>query len=67
MDAYRLYSVDRTGKIVSVRRLDAECDEEAVQFASALHRDADCELWKDNTFIAAIPSMPEPAPSQPVR
>ena len=66
MDAYRLYSVDRTGKIVSVRRLDAECDEEAVQFASALHRDADCELWKDNTFIAAIPSMPEPSPSQPV-
>ena len=66
MDAYRLYSVDRTGKIVSVRRLDAECDEEAVLFAGALHRDADCELWKGNTFVAAIPSFAEPMPARPV-
>jgi len=66
MDAYRLYSVDRSGKIVSVRRLDAECDEEAVQFASALHRDADCELWKDNTFVASIPSVAEATPPRAV-
>jgi len=51
---------------VSVRRLDAECDEEAVLFASALHRDADCELWKGNTFVAAIPSFAEPMPARPV-
>lgn len=67
MNTYRLYSVDRTGKITSAERLFAECDDDAVKIARALSRDCSCEIWKGHTFVAAISTVAEMPQLQIVR
>ena len=57
MNTYRLYCVDRTGKIVAAEWLAASDDDEALRLARALNRDSSCELWKRDKFVAAIPLM----------
>jgi len=62
MSRYRLYFVDRAGKIVSAERLDADSDEEAVRLVQARYKDSSCELWKRTTLVAAVPTMPHAQP-----
>jgi hypothetical protein len=56
MSAYRIYSVDRAGKIIAGEWLNASSDEEAVTLVRALNRESSCEIWNRTTFVAAIPA-----------
>ena len=67
MNTYRLYSVDRTGKITSAQRVYAECDDEAIELARVLSTESNCEVWKGQTFVAAVSTMAEPVLRQGVR
>ena len=65
MNIYRLYFVDRTGKITSAEMLNAHTDDEAVDLARAINSDCSCELWRRNTFVTSIPGIPEAIQPRP--
>ena len=54
MTSYRLYSVDRTGKITGAQWLHAGTDREAIDLARALNTGSSCEIWNRNKFVESI-------------
>ena len=53
MANYRLYSVDRAGKIIQVESLCARSDDEAVDLARALNKGS-CEVWNRTKLVQTI-------------
>jgi hypothetical protein len=51
---YRLYCLDRRGKIATAEWLAASGDEQAVAEAQALGRPTVCELWDRDRFVAKV-------------
>ncbi|MEO5640694.1 MAG: hypothetical protein ABIQ98_02890 [Sphingomicrobium sp.] len=54
MPSYRLYCLDRAGKITSAEWIEAENDDAALAAARALGKPAPCELWLRNRMIDRI-------------
>ena len=55
MADYRIYCIDRDGRIGFAQWLEAECDEEAVAEARRLRPDAErCELWQVGRLVAVL-------------
>ena len=52
---YRLYLLDRQGKIVSAEWVAADSDEEALSRARARDQDERWELWHRDRFVARAP------------
>lgn len=59
MALYRLYSVDRAGKIVAAEALIARSDDEAFDRARALNKESDCEIWNRSKFVGTCPRPPK--------
>ncbi|MFN2472824.1 MAG: hypothetical protein ABR588_02720 [Sphingomicrobium sp.] len=55
MTDYRLYCLDRHGKIQSAEWLAADADEEALDRARALDKPMVCELWDRDRFVGQVP------------
>ncbi len=51
MASYRLYCLDRQGKITAAEWLEAEDDASALAAARALGKPMACELWLRNRMI----------------
>jgi hypothetical protein len=51
MTMYRVYSIDRAGKIVDAESLVARSDNEAFDRASALNKDSDYEIWNRSKLV----------------
>ena len=54
MTDYRLYFLDRQGKILSAEWIAADSDEDAVSRVQALDKGAVCELWQRDRFVASV-------------
>jgi hypothetical protein len=54
MASYRLYCLDRQGKIIAAEWVEAEDDTAAMAAARALAKPTDCELWLRNRMIDRI-------------
>jgi hypothetical protein len=54
MPDYRLCCVDEEGSLASEEIIHARSDGEAIGIALDLNRAAQCELWQDARFVAAI-------------
>lgn len=64
MPAYRVYSLDPAGRIMSAAWVEADDDEGALQAARA-QGDAGApalEVWRGNRRIAVIPHAPDASP-----
>ena len=61
MAEYKLYCLDRNGRIA--KRLDIEAADDAAAIAAArdLHLDADCELWCGARMVAVLPAADKTA------
>jgi len=55
---YRLYCLDRHGKIATAEWIEAPTDEAALAAVRALGKPTDCELWLRNRLIERIPAAP---------
>jgi hypothetical protein len=51
MTIYRVYSVDKAGKIIGAEKLIARSDREAFERAHASNRDTDCEVWNRTKLV----------------
>lgn len=56
LSSYRLYCLDRHGKIASAEWVEAADDSSAIAAARALAKPTDCELWLRNRLIERIPA-----------
>ncbi|MDP9086061.1 MAG: hypothetical protein M3N02_04745 [Pseudomonadota bacterium] len=56
MANYRLYCLDRHGKIAAAEWVEAVDDAAAINAARALAKPTDCELWLRNRLIERIPA-----------
>ena len=54
MTDYRLYLLDKAGKIQSAEWISAAGDPEAVEQARALMKPVTCELWDRNRFVGRV-------------
>ncbi len=61
MSEYKLYCLDRNGRIT--RRVDLEANDDAQAIAAArdLKHPAECELWSGTRKVAVIPPAGSPA------
>jgi hypothetical protein len=48
---YRVYSIDRAGKIVGAEALVARSDNEAFDRACALKKESDYEIWNRSKLV----------------
>jgi hypothetical protein len=48
---YRVYSIDRAGKIVGAEALIARSDNEAFDRACALKKESDYEIWNRSKLV----------------
>jgi len=53
--AYRMYCLDRAGKIESAVWIAADSDEEAIAYAREKRLPTACEVWDRNRLVAEIP------------
>jgi hypothetical protein len=56
MGDYRLYCLDKKGRITERLDFVAQDDATAIQHARDKHPDADCEIWELGRKVAAVPS-----------
>ena len=56
MASYRLYCLDRQGKITAAEWLEAEDDASALAATRALGKPMACELWLRNRMIDRLES-----------
>ena len=54
MANYRLYSLDRRGKITAAEWIEADDDAAALSASRALAKPVACELWLHNRMIDRI-------------
>ena len=54
MANYRVYCLDRQGKITSAEWIEAKDDATAEQATRALGKASRCELWLGNRMVTAI-------------
>ena len=59
MANYRLYCLDRQGKIATAEWVEAADDAAAIAAARALAKPTDCELWLRNKLIERIAASPK--------
>ena len=57
MPGYRVYCLNAEGHISSAEGIEARDDGEALVIARSINRDVDCELWKEDRFIARLPAL----------
>jgi hypothetical protein len=51
MTVYRIYSVDRAGKITDAEALVARTPDEAFDRARAISAETDCEIWNRSKLV----------------
>jgi hypothetical protein len=54
MQSYRYYCLDGAGKLHNAEWLEANSDEEAVEFIRAKHPDGQCEIWEGQRLVAKV-------------
>jgi hypothetical protein len=52
---YRLYCLDRAGKITKAHEIDADDDKAAVEAARNMKLGVECELWEHGRLVAQLP------------
>ena len=57
---YRLYCLDKRGRIARRQELEAIDDGAAIEVARRLEPDHDCELWSGSRKVALVPKDGEP-------
>ncbi|HEX4180100.1 MAG TPA: hypothetical protein VHY32_04870 [Caulobacteraceae bacterium] len=63
---YRLYFLDRAGRIQRFEAYSRDTDEAAVLLTKAKICDQPIELWQQDRFIAKFPSLHEVLPRKPL-
>jgi hypothetical protein len=58
MPDYRLYCLDRAGKVTNAHDIDAKNDDEALAFARQKKLPVKCELWDRSRLVAMISPQP---------
>ena len=58
MASYRLYCLDRQGKITSAEWIEADDDAAALSASRALAKPVACELWLRNRMIDRVEPTP---------
>ncbi|MFD1610355.1 hypothetical protein ACFSCW_00910 [Sphingomonas tabacisoli] len=61
---YKVYCLDRQGRIVSRQEFEAAEDAAAIVQARADHPGVDCELWCGARKVALLPAEGEPGLSR---
>jgi len=62
---YRLYCLDKRGRIARRQDIEAVDDGAAIEFARTVEPDQDCELWSGSRKVALIPKDGAPVPPNP--
>jgi len=57
MSDYRLYCLDKDGKIASAEWIDAKNDDEAVVIVRARKLPHKCEIWDRQRRVAEVPGF----------
>lgn len=55
MVEYRLYCLDKRGRIARRKDIEAADDESAITVARATEPDHDCEIWSGSRKVALLP------------
>jgi hypothetical protein len=61
MSRYRLYFLDKTGRIAHALDLHCESDDEALELVEARRDGRPMELWHSAQLIRKFPAAPPPA------
>ena len=69
MHDYRVYCVDKNGKITTASWIEADSVEHAVEIVRDTHKGVDCEIWDGTKCLAKVPtislSVSQPAYASP--
>lgn len=62
MAEYKLYCLDRSGRITRRHELLAENDDDAIAAGRKVAPSIDCELWSGARKVALLPAGADPIP-----
>ena len=54
---YRVYCVDKIGKITTASWIEADSVEHAVEIVRDTHKGVDCEIWEGTQCLAKVPAV----------